>query len=194
MSDAGRALFRREGKAFAGSAIPCIEPGKRARLVQMLMDARRAVKYAKSAGDRNAELEAFRRVDESEARPWRARPGLVDARLQPPRCEEHAICHVGLIGLIRGTLSRLHSGPRRGAIFGNRAPRRRRSVSDDPRRAPWRRWVFENAAKAGRAAARSQHSEISEIRQTFVTSQPSQSKDKDRCMIHIHSMIGVNCR
>lgn len=45
---------------------PGIEPGKRARLVRALMDARRAVKEAKCAGDRNAELEAHRRVDEAK--------------------------------------------------------------------------------------------------------------------------------
>lgn len=42
---------------------PGIEPGERTRLVQTLMDARRAVREAKFAGDRNAELEAHQRVD-----------------------------------------------------------------------------------------------------------------------------------
>ena len=45
---------------------PGIEPGKRARLVLTLMDARCAVKDAKSAGDRNAELDAHRQVDEAK--------------------------------------------------------------------------------------------------------------------------------
>jgi hypothetical protein len=45
---------------------PGIEPEARARLVQTLMNARRVVKDAKSAGDRYAELEAHRRVDEAK--------------------------------------------------------------------------------------------------------------------------------
>jgi hypothetical protein len=45
---------------------PGIEAGESARLVRTLMEARHAVKGAKSAGDRNAELEAHRRVDEAK--------------------------------------------------------------------------------------------------------------------------------
>jgi hypothetical protein len=45
---------------------PGIEAGESARLVRTLMEARHAVKDAKSAGDRNAELEAHRRVDEAK--------------------------------------------------------------------------------------------------------------------------------
>jgi len=45
---------------------PEIEPRKRVRLVKALMDARRAIKDAKSGGDRDAELEAHRRVDEAK--------------------------------------------------------------------------------------------------------------------------------
>jgi hypothetical protein len=45
---------------------PNIEPCERARLVKALMDARRAVKDAKSAGDHDVESEAHRRVDEAK--------------------------------------------------------------------------------------------------------------------------------
>jgi hypothetical protein len=45
---------------------PAIEPGERARLVQTLMDARRAVKDAKRARDRAAELEAHQLIDEAK--------------------------------------------------------------------------------------------------------------------------------
>jgi hypothetical protein len=43
---------------------PGIEAGEKARLVRSLMGARRAVKDAKTAGDRDAEVEAHRQVDE----------------------------------------------------------------------------------------------------------------------------------
>ncbi|MBR0799811.1 hypothetical protein JQ615_31015 [Bradyrhizobium jicamae] len=43
---------------------PDIEPREKARLVKELMDARRSVKAAKAAGDRDAEAEAHRAVDE----------------------------------------------------------------------------------------------------------------------------------
>ncbi|WXD01313.1 hypothetical protein WDM24_20565 [Bradyrhizobium sp. 27S5] len=45
---------------------PDIEPRARVRLVKALMDARRAAKDAKNAGDRDVELEAHRRVDEAK--------------------------------------------------------------------------------------------------------------------------------
>jgi hypothetical protein len=45
---------------------PGTEAGESARLVRTLMEARHAVKGAKSAEDRNAELEAHRRVDEAK--------------------------------------------------------------------------------------------------------------------------------
>nr|WP_029082539.1 hypothetical protein [Bradyrhizobium sp. th.b2] len=45
---------------------PDIEPRDRVRLVKALMDARRAAKDAKNAGDRDVELEAHRRVDEAK--------------------------------------------------------------------------------------------------------------------------------
>ncbi|MBP2434028.1 MULTISPECIES: hypothetical protein [Bradyrhizobium] len=45
---------------------PDIGPREKARLVKALMDARRAVKVSKSAGDRDAELEAHLRVDEAK--------------------------------------------------------------------------------------------------------------------------------
>nr|WP_229169344.1 hypothetical protein [Bradyrhizobium altum] len=45
---------------------PALEPGEKARLVKALMYARRAVKAAKGAGDRDAELEAHRSVDDAK--------------------------------------------------------------------------------------------------------------------------------
>jgi hypothetical protein len=61
---------------------PGIEPGKRARLVRTLMDARRAVKNAECAGT------AMRRCkltdgSRSEARPWRARPPCGGTTVRP---------------------------------------------------------------------------------------------------------------
>lgn len=53
---------------------PDVERRETARLVKAPMDARRAVKDAKGAGNRDAEFEAHRRVDEA----GRARPRLVD--------------------------------------------------------------------------------------------------------------------
>ena len=86
------------------------------------MDARRSVKDADSAGDRNAELEAHGRVDEAK-RALGERPRVVGrrcARFQLTHREEHAIRRLVLkaaIGLITARLV----GPCCGAIVGNRA-------------------------------------------------------------------------
>ncbi|MCG2626295.1 hypothetical protein L6654_06615 [Bradyrhizobium sp. WYCCWR 13023] len=45
---------------------PTIAPGDKARLVKQLMDARRAVKTAKAAGDPEAEAAAHRLVDQTK--------------------------------------------------------------------------------------------------------------------------------
>ena len=45
---------------------PDISPRERALFVKALMDARRAVKDAKKAGDREAELDAHKKVDEAK--------------------------------------------------------------------------------------------------------------------------------
>ena len=59
---------------------PNLEPRERARLVNELMDGRRAVKEAKNAGDREAETAAHRARRRGETRPGRTRPGLVEGR------------------------------------------------------------------------------------------------------------------
>jgi hypothetical protein len=45
---------------------PSLQPGERSRLVNELMEARRAVKQAKAAGDQDAEAAAHRLVDEAK--------------------------------------------------------------------------------------------------------------------------------
>ncbi|WP_220011578.1 hypothetical protein [Bradyrhizobium sp. BR 10289] len=62
-----RRYFVVKGKLWRLSD-PDLEPREKARLVKELMDARRAVKAAKGVGDRDAELEAHRRVDEAKRR------------------------------------------------------------------------------------------------------------------------------
>jgi hypothetical protein len=45
---------------------PDLDPQERSRLVKELMGARRAVKHAKAAGDRDAEADAHRLVDQAK--------------------------------------------------------------------------------------------------------------------------------
>jgi hypothetical protein len=60
---------------------PELDPRRKSALVHELMDARRAIKETKSAGDQGAEAEAHRAVDRAKQVFGRAGTGLVTARL-----------------------------------------------------------------------------------------------------------------